>query len=56
MPNLPHTNEVQKSIYVFLYRLQENAVYCDTDSVMFIQPRAEPWPIATGDKLGDMQS
>jgi len=27
-----------------------------TDSVIFIQPSGEPWPIATGDKLGDMQS
>jgi hypothetical protein len=27
-----------------------------TDSFIFIQPSGEPWPIATGDKLGDMQS
>ena len=43
-------------LYGFLDRLQENAIYCDTDSVIFIQPSVEPWPIATGDKLGDMQS
>jgi hypothetical protein len=40
----------------FLERLQENAIYFDTDSVIFIQPIGKPWPIATGDKLGDMQS
>ena len=59
MPNLPHTNEVigayvtagaRIHLYNFLDWLQENAIYCDTDSVIFIQP------IATGDKLRDMQS
>jgi len=43
-------------MYGFLDRLQENAIYCDNDCVIFIQPSAEPWPIAFGDKLGDMQS
>jgi hypothetical protein len=43
-------------LYRFLNRLQQNAISCDTDSVIFIQPSGEPWPIATGDKLGDMQS
>jgi hypothetical protein len=47
---------VLESIYGFLDRLQDNAIYCDTDSVLFIQPIAEPWPIATGDKLEDMLS
>ena len=65
MPNLRHTNEdivayvtacARIHLYGFLDRLRENAIYCDTDSVIFIQPWAEPWPIATGDKLGDMQS
>ena len=28
----------------------------ETDSVIFIRPSGEPWPIATGDKQGDMQS
>jgi len=59
VPNLPHTNEVigvyvtagaRIHLYNFLDWLQENAIYCDTDSVIFIQP------IATGDKLRDMQS
>jgi hypothetical protein len=65
VPNLPHTNEVigayvtagaRIHLYSFLDRLQENAIYCDTDSVIFIQPRGEPWPIATRDKLRDMIS
>ena len=29
-------------------------MYCDTDSVIYIQPRSEPPLIETGDKLGDM--
>jgi hypothetical protein len=61
VPNLPHTNEVigayvtavaRIHLYNFLNRLQENAIYFNTDSVIFIQPSGEPWPIATGDKLG----
>jgi hypothetical protein len=65
VPNLPRTNEVighyvtagaRIHLYNFLDRLQENAIYCDTDSVIFIQPIGEPWPIATGERLGDMQS
>ena len=65
LPKLRHTNEVigaygtagaRIHLYVFLVRLREIAIYCDTDSVIFIQPSAEPWLIATGDKLGDMQS
>ena len=65
MPNLPHTKEVigtyvtasaRIHLYRFLDRLQENAIYCDTDSVIFIQPSGKPWPIVTGDKLGDMHS
>jgi hypothetical protein len=63
VPNLPHTNEVigayagaRIHLYGFLDRLQEKVIYCDTDSVIFIQPSGEPWPIATRDKLGDMQS
>ena len=65
VPNLPQTNEVVGAyvtacarIYLYsdLNRIQENAIYCDTDSVIFIQPSAEPWPIATGENLGDMQS
>jgi hypothetical protein len=65
VPNLPHTNEfigayvaagARIHLYSFLDRVQENAIYFDPDSVIFIQPSGEPWPIATGHKLGDMQS
>jgi len=65
VPYLPHTNEVigayvtagaRIHLYSFLDRLQENAIYCDTDWVIFIQPSGEPCPIAIEDKLGDMQS
>jgi len=65
VPYLPDTNEVigayvtagaRIHLYSFLDRLQENANFCNPDSVIFIQPSGEPWPIATGDKLGDMQS
>jgi hypothetical protein len=63
--NLPHTNEViyyyisagaRIHLYRFLDWLHENAMYCDTDSFIFIQPSGEPSPIATRDKLGDIQS
>jgi len=63
--NLIHNNEVicayvtagaRIHLYSFNDRLQENAIYCDTDSLIFIHSIGESWPIATGDKLGDMQS
>lgn len=65
VPNFRHTNEVigdyvtawsRIHLYGYLDRLGENAIYCDTDSVIFIQPKAESWPIAAEDKLGDMTS
>jgi len=43
-------------LYRYLYLLQEKAIYCDTDSVIHIQPRDEPELIETKDKLGDMTS
>ena len=60
VPNLPHTNVVIGAyvtaggriyLYIFLDRLQENTIYCDTDCVIFIQPSVEPWSIAIADKL-----
>jgi len=36
--------------------LKENAIYCDSVSVIYIQPRDEPEMIETGDNLGDMTS
>jgi len=65
VPNLRHTNEVLGAyftsgasihLYRYLDRLVERAIYCDTDSVIYIQPRAEPGLIETGDKLCDMTS
>ena len=65
VPNQPHTNEVilayvtagaRIHFYRFLDRLKENAINCDTNTFIFIQQSGESWPIATGIKLGDMQS
>ena len=65
MPNFRHNNEVigayvtagaRIHLYRFLDRLRENAIYCDTDSVIYVQPRDEPALIETGDKLGDITS
>jgi len=65
VPYLPHTNDVigayvaagaKIHLYSILDRLQENAINCDTDTVTFIQSSGESWPIATGDKPGDMHS
>ena len=67
VPSLRHTNEVigayvtagaRIHLYSFLDKLQEKAIYTDTDSVIFIQPGQEKKPtlIETGDNLGKMQS
>jgi len=41
-------------LYRYLDRLGERAIYCDTDSVIYIQPKDEPNLVETRDKLGDM--
>jgi len=65
VPNLRHTNEVigayvtagaRMHLYRYLERLGERAIYCDTDSVIYIQPKEEPNLVETGYKLGDMTS
>jgi len=65
VPNLRHRNEVilayvtsgvRINLYRYLDRLGERAIYCDTDSVIYIQRKDEPNLIETGDKLGDMTS
>jgi len=65
VPNLRHTNEVigayvtagaRIHLYRYRERLRENAIYCNTDSVIYIQARDKPALIETGDKLGDMTS
>jgi len=65
VPSLRHTNEVigafvtagaQIHLYSYLDRLRDRAIYCDTDSVLFIQPTAKPALLETGDNLGQMTS
>ena len=65
MPSLRHTNEVigayvtaraRTHLYRYLDQLREKALYCKTDSVIYIQPRGEHPIIETGDKLVDMTS
>ena len=60
VPYLPHTNDVIGAYVTAGARihldglpdlLQENPIYCDTDSLIIIQPSGETWPIAIGDKL-----
>jgi len=50
VPLLRRTNEVigayvtdgaKIHLYRYLYRLRENALYCDTKSLIYIQPRGE---------------
>ena len=64
-PSLPHTNEGIASfvtaggilhLYGYLDKLKEHALYCDTDSVIFFQPRDDAALVLTGDCLGAMTS
>jgi hypothetical protein len=64
-PNLRHSNEVigayvttgaRIHLYSYLDRLEERAIYCDTDSVIYIQPRNEPALVETGYRLGALTS
>jgi len=61
VPNLRHTNEVLDAyvsagarihLYRFLNHLEVRAIYCDRDSVIYIQPRDEPGLIETGGQTG----
>jgi len=66
VPSLRHTNKVIGAyitagarilLYRYLDRLLEYAMYCDTDSVIYIQPNGDGKPlIETVDKLGVMTS
>ena len=65
VPNLRHTNEVMGAyvfagatmdLYRYLDRMGERAIYYDTESVIYIQPKDEPGLIETGEKFGDMTS
>jgi len=61
-PNMRHTNEINATYFTavarihlchYLDRLEENAIYCDTDSVIHCQPKRDGTPqiIETWDKL-----
>ena len=65
VPNLHQTNEVLGAyvsagarihLYGYLDSLQERALYCDTNSVIYFQPTAEPPLVQTGDCLEAMTS
>jgi hypothetical protein len=65
VPSLRHANDVIGSfvtagarihLYSYMDRLRDRALYCDTYSVIYIQPRDEPALVETGDNLGDMTS
>jgi hypothetical protein len=64
IPNLKDTNEVlgaymtagtRLRFYYFHKKGQENALYCDTDSIIFVQKESEPALIECGNSLSDMQ-
>ena len=64
-PTFKHTNDIIASyvtagegihLYSYLNKLQEKALYCDTDSVVYIQTRGEPGLVETGNCLGAMTS
>ena len=65
IPSLHHTNNVigayvtagaRLHLYSYLDRLQERAIYCDTDSVVYVQTRDETALLEVGDNLGAMAS
>jgi hypothetical protein len=65
VPNLRHTNEVIGAYVTAGARIQlcqyfdwfqERALYCDTDSVIYIQPNDQPSLLEKGDSLGSMTS
>jgi len=43
-------------LYGYLDKLKQHAIYCDTDSVIFAQPRDDAALVQTGDCLGAMTS
>jgi hypothetical protein len=65
VPNLAHTNDFTGSfvtsgarihLYGYLDRLGDRALYCDTDSITYVQPRDQPSLVETGDRLGAVTS
>jgi hypothetical protein len=65
VPNLRHSKDIvgffvtaggRMHLYRYFERLQDKALYCNTDSVIYIQPRNEPALVETGDNVGTMTS
>jgi hypothetical protein len=60
VPTLKHSNVIATYItaggriylYSYLDSLRDKALFCQTDSVVYIQPRNEPGLVETGDCLG----
>jgi hypothetical protein len=48
------TTGARLKLYTYLDALKERAIYCDTDSVIYIQKCGQPPAMTCGDKLGDM--
>jgi hypothetical protein len=65
VPNPSNTNEVigafvtagaRIHLHKYLDRLKQKALYCNTDSVIFIHPDVQPALVEKGDCLGAMTS
>jgi hypothetical protein len=50
------TSSARLHLYGYLDKLKERALYCYTDSVVYIQSRDGPTLVETGDFLGAMTS
>jgi len=48
------TTGARPKLYSYLDVLKERAMYCDTDSVIYVQKCGQPPAVSCGDKLGDM--
>jgi len=47
---------VRMYLYAHMDKLGERALFCNTDSVIFVQKDGESPPVQFGDALGDMTS
>jgi hypothetical protein len=48
------TTQARLKLYEYLSKMGESVLYCDTDSVIFIQKDNDPPKVETGDYLGDL--
>ena len=48
------TTQALLKLYEYLSKLGKSVLYCDTDSVIYIQNVNEPPKVETGDYLGDL--